>query len=103
MLGALGALPAGSVVLLHACAHNPTGVDPTAAQWALIAQTVQRRKLVPLVDAAYQVRCPPLNAPRQSADGQSLPVAPLHRASRPATWMPTPWASARSPPCRASR
>ena len=58
MLGALGALPAGSVVLLHACAHNPTGVDPTAAQWELIAQTVAKGKLVPLVDAAYQVHCP---------------------------------------------
>jgi hypothetical protein len=54
MLAALQALPAGSVVLLHACAHNPTGVDPTAAQWARIAQAVAR-PLIPLVDAAYQV------------------------------------------------
>ena len=54
MLAALEALPAGSVVLLHACAHNPTGVDPTAAQWARIAQAVAARALIPLVDAAYQ-------------------------------------------------
>mmetsp|Transcript_8119 Transcript_8119/g.19218 ORF Transcript_8119/g.19218 Transcript_8119/m.19218 type:complete len:494 (-) Transcript_8119:142-1623(-) len=53
MLAALQALPAGSVVLLHACAHNPTGVDPTAAQWACIAQAVAR-PLIPLIDAAYQ-------------------------------------------------
>ena len=66
MLAALQALPAGSVVLLHACAHNPTGVDPTAAQWACIAQAVAR-PLIPLIDAAYQVstpRPPPAPSPR---------------------------------------
>lgn len=55
MMATLRTLPKRSVVLLHACAHNPTGVDPTGAQWALIAQVVAERKLVPLVDAAYQV------------------------------------------------
>ena len=54
MLAYLRALPHGSVVLMHACAHNPSGVDPTAAQWAQIAAAVRERWLVPMVDAAYQ-------------------------------------------------
>jgi len=44
----------GSMVLLHACAHNPTGVDPSEAQWKEIAKVMQERKLVPLMDSAYQ-------------------------------------------------
>ena len=54
VLAALRALPAGSVVLLHACAHNPTGVDPTPEQWDAIATAVGEAALVPLIDAAYQ-------------------------------------------------
>jgi aspartate/tyrosine/aromatic aminotransferase len=44
----------GSVVVLHACAHNPTGVDPTEEQWRAIAAVMQERRLVPLLDSAYQ-------------------------------------------------
>lgn len=44
----------GSLVLLHACAHNPTGVDPSEQQWQEIADVMQQRKLVPLMDSAYQ-------------------------------------------------
>ncbi|HUH39461.1 MAG TPA: amino acid aminotransferase [Castellaniella sp.] len=54
MLASLEALPAGTIVVLHACCHNPTGVDPTAEQWAQIAQTMQARELVPFLDIAYQ-------------------------------------------------
>jgi aspartate/tyrosine/aromatic aminotransferase len=54
MLVALEQIPAGDVVLLHGCCHNPTGVDPTAAQWERIAELVGRRRLLPLVDFAYQ-------------------------------------------------
>jgi len=54
MLAYLRQLPAGAIVLLHACAHNPTGVDPTPAQWTEIARAVEERGLVPLVDSAYQ-------------------------------------------------
>ena len=54
MTNYLRALAPGAVVLLHACAHNPTGVDPTAAQWRSLAAIVEERQLVPLVDAAYQ-------------------------------------------------
>jgi aspartate aminotransferase len=44
----------GSVVLLHACAHNPTGVDPTQEQWVEIARVMKEKKLIPLMDSAYQ-------------------------------------------------
>lgn len=44
----------GTVVLLHACAHNPTGVDPTFEQWQKIAEVMKQRKLVPYFDSAYQ-------------------------------------------------
>ena len=54
MLAALVQLPPGDVVLLHACCHNPTGVDPTLQQWQEIARVIRERKLLPLVDFAYQ-------------------------------------------------
>lgn len=54
MLAGLKAMPAGSVVVLHACCHNPTGVDPTAEQWQQIANVVKERDLVPFLDIAYQ-------------------------------------------------
>jgi len=44
----------GDVVLLHACCHNPTGVDLTAAQWSDVASLLVERQLLPLVDFAYQ-------------------------------------------------
>jgi aromatic-amino-acid transaminase len=54
MLTALEALPAGDVVLLHACCHNPTGADLDDAQWRELAQLVKRRGLLPFFDMAYQ-------------------------------------------------
>jgi len=54
MLADLRTAPEGSVILLHACAHNPTGVDPTQAQWKDIAEVMRERKLVPYFDSAYQ-------------------------------------------------
>ena len=54
MLASLRQMPAGDIVLLHACCHNPTGVDPTAEQWKQIAKVVHERRLLPLVDFAYQ-------------------------------------------------
>jgi aspartate aminotransferase len=44
----------GSIILLHACAHNPTGVDPTLEEWKAIAEVCRRNKLYPFFDAAYQ-------------------------------------------------
>ena len=47
-------IPEGSVVLLHACAHNPTGIDPTQEQWQILGDVFARRDLIPLFDSAYQ-------------------------------------------------
>jgi aromatic-amino-acid transaminase len=54
MLSALKAMPEKSLVLMHACCHNPTGVDLTAAQWAELIPVIQDRKLLPYLDIAYQ-------------------------------------------------
>ena len=54
MLAALNAAPAGTVVVLHACCHNPTGYDLTPAQWADVVNTVKARGLVAFLDMAYQ-------------------------------------------------
>jgi aspartate/tyrosine/aromatic aminotransferase len=54
MLDALGKADAGDVVLLHACCHNPSGMDPSEEEWTAIADVVVERKLVPFIDIAYQ-------------------------------------------------
>jgi len=54
MIGTLGKLPAGSIAVLHACCHNPTGVDLTADQWEKVIEVVNARGLVPFLDIAYQ-------------------------------------------------
>ncbi|CAL1286234.1 unnamed protein product, partial [Larinioides sclopetarius] len=46
--------PPGSVVILHVCAHNPTGIDPSKDQWMRIADVMQERRLFPFFDCAYQ-------------------------------------------------
>ena len=54
MLATLATLPARSVVLLHACCHNPTGVDLTREQWAELVPVLKERELLPYLDLAYQ-------------------------------------------------
>ena len=54
MIAALDKLPAKSIVLLHACCHNPTGVDLTRAQWDELVPLLKRRQLIPYLDLAYQ-------------------------------------------------
>lgn len=54
MLSGLQTVAAGDVVLLHACCHNPTGVDPTLDQWKQISHLLALRGALPLVDFAYQ-------------------------------------------------
>ena len=54
MIGTLRGLPAGAIVLLHACCHNPTGVDLSTDQWNTVIATVRERGLVPFLDIAYQ-------------------------------------------------
>jgi len=54
MLDALRAAPKGGVVLLHACCHNPSGVDPSDDEWRAITDVVVERELLPFIDSAYQ-------------------------------------------------
>ena len=54
MLAALRTLPAKSIVLLHACCHNPTGVDLTRAQWDELIPLLKQRQLIAYLDLAYQ-------------------------------------------------
>ncbi|XP_034684041.1 aspartate aminotransferase, cytoplasmic [Vitis riparia] len=54
LLEDLSLAPSGAIVLLHACAHNPTGVDPTLQQWEQIRQLIRLKGLLPFFDSAYQ-------------------------------------------------
>ncbi|KAK4879870.1 hypothetical protein RN001_008016 [Aquatica leii] len=54
MLEDLSNAPEKSVIILHACAHNPTGCDPTQEEWEKIADVIEEKKLFPLFDSAYQ-------------------------------------------------
>jgi aromatic-amino-acid transaminase len=54
MLGALRAATPGTIVVLHACCHNPTGCDLTPAQWREVVALLVERRLVPFLDMAYQ-------------------------------------------------
>ena len=54
MITDLKAAPQGSIVLLHACAHNPTGIDPSQEQWRQISDVVKEKSHYPFFDMAYQ-------------------------------------------------
>ncbi|HEX2605133.1 MAG TPA: amino acid aminotransferase [Oxalicibacterium sp.] len=54
MLDTLKSVPAGSIILLHACCHNPTGADLTDAQWKEVITVITSRGLIPFLDMAYQ-------------------------------------------------
>jgi aromatic-amino-acid transaminase len=54
MRAAIEAIPTGAIIVLHACCHNPTGADPTLAQWDEIVTLVRGRNLIPFLDIAYQ-------------------------------------------------
>ncbi|VDK44928.1 unnamed protein product [Anisakis simplex] len=54
MLEDISNMPEKSIILLHACAHNPTGVDPKIEQWKKIEEVVRKRQLLPFFDMAYQ-------------------------------------------------
>ena len=69
MIGALEKLPAGAIVVLHTCCHNPTGADLTMPQWERVMQVVNARGLVPFLDIAYQ----------GFAEGLDADAAPLRR------------------------
>jgi aromatic-amino-acid transaminase len=81
MLDTLRKLPAGDIVVLHVCCHNPTGVDLLPEHWERIIEIVNQRGLVPLLDLAYQ----------GFADGLDADAAPLRRfaAACPAVFAST--------------
>ncbi len=54
MLETLKTAPNGDIVLLHACCHNPSGLDPSESEWRAIADVIVERELVPFIDMAYQ-------------------------------------------------
>ncbi len=54
MLADIAAAPAGTIVLLHACCHNPTGYDISPAQWDEVISTIAAKQLTPFLDMAYQ-------------------------------------------------
>lgn len=54
MVADIAQIPEGSAILLHACAHNPTGMDPSMEQWKQLSELCLRRKLLPFFDSAYQ-------------------------------------------------
>lgn len=47
-------IPEKSIILLHACAHNPTGVDPNQEQWKELSEVIKKKNLLPFFDMAYQ-------------------------------------------------
>ena len=54
MCDSIKKIPHGDVILLHGCCHNPTGIDPTPEQWAIIGDLLAEQGVLPLVDFAYQ-------------------------------------------------
>ena len=54
MVAALKAMPKNSVVLLHPCCHNPTGVDLSKEQWQALVPVIKEGGLIPFMDIAYQ-------------------------------------------------
>jgi aromatic-amino-acid transaminase len=81
MKQALDALPAGSIVVLHACCHNPTGVDLTQEQWQAILDIVSSRGLIPFLDLAYQGFAEGLDADAYAARLFSEAVSPVFLSS----------------------
>jgi len=77
MLADLSAAASGTVVLLHACCHNPTGYDLTREQWDAVLDIVEARGLTPFIDMAYQGFADDLDAdayPVREAARRGLPV-----------------------------
>ena len=81
MQRALNALPAGAIVVLHACCHNPTGVDLTAEQWRAMLDIVVSRGLIPFLDLAYQGFAEGLEADSYAARLFSESTSPVFLSS----------------------
>jgi aromatic-amino-acid transaminase len=77
----LQSLPAGSIVVLHACCHNPTGVDLTQEQWQAVLEIVSSRGLIPFLDLAYQGFAEGLDADAYAARLFSEAMSPVFLSS----------------------
>jgi aromatic-amino-acid transaminase len=81
MKRSLDALPAGTIVVLHACCHNPTGVDLTQEQWQAVLEIVKARGLIPFLDLAYQGFADGLNEDAYAARLFSEAMSPVFLSS----------------------
>jgi len=81
MKRSLDALPAGAIVVLHACCHNPTGVDLTQEQWQPVLEIVSSRGLIPFLDLAYQGFAEGLEADAYAARLFSEAMSPVFLSS----------------------
>ncbi|MGQ0547932.1 MAG: amino acid aminotransferase [Betaproteobacteria bacterium] len=81
MKQALGAMPAGSIVVLHACCHNPTGVDLDRQNWSSVLEIVRSRGLIPFLDLAYQGFAEGLEADAYAARLFSAAMSPVFLSS----------------------
>jgi len=88
MVEDIKAAPDGSIIVLHGCAHNPTGVDPTKEQWQVVADTCKAKGHLPFFDVAYQVR---------------LSLSPARASLRLGVCMPTDKRAEKEEPARARR
>jgi len=77
----LNALPAGSIVVLHSCCHNPTGADLTQENWRSVLEIVRSRGLIPFLDLAYQGFAEGLEADAYAARLFAGEMAPVFLAS----------------------
>jgi len=81
MLQSLNAMPAGSIVVLHACCHNPTGVDLDKDRWGEVLEIVRSRGLVPFLDLAYQGFAEGLDADAHAARLFAAAMSPVFLSS----------------------
>jgi aromatic-amino-acid transaminase len=81
MQATLSGLPAGSIVVLHACCHNPTGVDLDQEQWRAMLESARSRGLIPFLDLAYQGFADGLEADAYAARLFSEAMSPVFLSS----------------------
>ena len=81
MQQSLNAIPAGSIVVLHTCCHNPTGVDLRPEDWSSVVEIVRSRGLVPFLDLAYQGFAESLEADAHAARLFSGAMSPVFLSS----------------------
>jgi len=81
MQQSLNAIPAGSIVVLHTCCHNPTGVDLMPEDWSSVVEIVRSRGLVPFLDLAYQGFAESLEADAHAARLFSGAMSPVFLSS----------------------